>query len=134
VLPVSPDIVYREWVDADALKDWMCPQPARATRVELDPRPGGRLRIDIEEEGVAFSVTGIYLDLDPPRRLSFTWSCTTWPNPAVDSVVTVTLEPHGDGATYMTIRHALPSELRPDHQRGWAAIADQLDRKLRALT
>jgi hypothetical protein len=41
----------------------------------------------------AFSVTGTYLDLDPPHRLAFTRSCTAW-----------------------------------------AAIAEQLDRKLRTLT
>jgi hypothetical protein len=52
----------------------------------------------------------------------------------MDSVVTVTLEPHGEGAAYMTIRHALPTEVREDHQQGWAAIAEQLDRKLRTLT
>ena len=81
-----------EWLNPDALSDWMCPRPARATNIELDPTIGGRLRIDIEEDGVRFAVTGSYLELDRPRRLSFTWSCSTWPDPSVESLVTVTFE------------------------------------------
>jgi uncharacterized protein YndB with AHSA1/START domain len=48
-LPAPPSVVYAECLDPDALSDWMCPRPARAIRIELDPTIGGRLRIDIEE-------------------------------------------------------------------------------------
>ena len=41
--------------------------------------------------------------------------------------MTVTLEPHGDTDTLMTIHHAqLPPKHVENHQRGWAAIAEQL--------
>jgi uncharacterized protein YndB with AHSA1/START domain len=119
--------VYDEWLDPDALSDWMCPRPARATNIDVDPRIGGRLRIDIVEDGVRFAVTGRYVELDRPRRLSFTWSCTTWPDPSVESLVTVTLESTGNNETLMTIHHALlPPELIDQHQSGWARIAEQL--------
>jgi uncharacterized protein YndB with AHSA1/START domain len=130
-LPAPPSIVYAEWLDPDALSDWMCPRPARATSIELDPTIGGRLRIDIEEDGVRFAVTGRYVELDPPRRLSFTWSCSTWPDPTVESIVTVTLDPRGDNETLMTIHHALlPPDLIDQHQTGWVRIAEQLAAKL----
>ena len=126
VLPAPPDVVYDEWLDPGALSEWMCPHPARPTRIEIDPQVGGRLRIDIEENGVQFTVAGDYLELDRPRRLRFAWSCSTWPDPNVRSVVTVTLEPHGDGATLMTIHHALPPDLVDQHRNGWTLIAEQL--------
>jgi uncharacterized protein YndB with AHSA1/START domain len=127
LLPASPDVVYDEWIDPDALADWMCPRPARAINIELDPTIGGRLRIDIEEDGIRFTVTGRYVELDRPERLSFTWSCSTWPDPSAESLVTVTLEPRRDNKTFMTIRHALlPPELIDEHQSGWARIAEQL--------
>jgi uncharacterized protein YndB with AHSA1/START domain len=133
MLPAAPTEVYDEWLDPDALADWMCPRPARATRITLDPKPGGRLRIDIIEEGVQFVVTGRYIELDRPRRLSFTWSCSTWPDPDVESLVTVTLEPAGDNETFMTIRHALlPPNLVDQHRSGWASIAEQLAAELTA--
>jgi uncharacterized protein YndB with AHSA1/START domain len=130
-LAAPPEAVYDEWLDPEALRDWMCPRPARATKIELQPHVGGRFRLDIEESGVAFSVTGTYLDLERPRRLSFTWSCSTWPDPDLETLVTVTLEPHGAATTEMTIRHTdLPPKLRADHDHGWTLIAEQLDRAL----
>jgi uncharacterized protein YndB with AHSA1/START domain len=127
LLPASPAVCYDEWLDPESLSDWMCPRPARATHIELDPTIGGRLRIDIEEDGSHFSVTGCYVELARPRLVSFTWSCSTWPDPTVESLVTVTFEPRGDDETLMTIRHALlPPGLTDPHQSGWDRIAEQL--------
>jgi uncharacterized protein YndB with AHSA1/START domain len=127
LLPAPPTVVYDEWLDPVALADWMCPRPARPINIELEPTKGGILRIEIEENGVQFTVTGRYVELDRPRRLSFTWSCTTWPDPDVESLVTVTLEPFGDDETLMTIEHALlPQYFIDQHQVGWARIAEQL--------
>jgi uncharacterized protein YndB with AHSA1/START domain len=131
LLPAPPAVVYDEWLDPEALSDWMCPRPAQATNVDLQPTVGGRLKLDIEENGARFAVTGRYVELDPPRRLRFTWSCSTWPNPIMESLVTVTLEPHGEGQTLMTIHHSLlPPDLIGQHSAGWARIADQLAAEL----
>ena len=56
----------------------MCPRPARPTKIELDPRVGGRFRIDVDDEGFELAITGKYLELERPRRLRFSWYCTTW--------------------------------------------------------
>ncbi len=128
-LPAPPAAVYDEWTDPDALAEWMCPRPARCLSVTADPRIGGALRFEIEDAGVTFLVSGNFLTLDRPRRLSFTWSCSTWPDPTVQSVVTVTIEPDGADASVLTIEHALlPSGLAEQHMRGWALIAGQLAR------
>jgi uncharacterized protein YndB with AHSA1/START domain len=59
--------------------------------------------------------------------LQFTWSCSRWEDPTVESIVTVTLEPHGEGGTLMTIHHALlPPEQVANHGDGWTLIAEQL--------
>ncbi len=130
VLPASPAAVWEEWLDAQGMAEWMCPRPARPTKIELDPRPGGRLRIDIDDEGFEVCITGRYLELDHPRRLSFTWNCSAWDPPAT-SIVTVTLEPHGDEQTLMTIHHAkLPPAVIESHKNGWALISGQLEDRL----
>jgi uncharacterized protein YndB with AHSA1/START domain len=111
----------------------MCPRPARCRNVESEPHPGGRLRIDIEDGGTQFSVSGEYLVLDRPGRLSFSWSCSTWPDPGLRSVVNVLLEPREQEQTLMTIEHTLlPPELVDQHERGWTAIAAQLADELTA--
>ena len=133
LLPASPDVVYDEWLDPGALSDWMCPRPARCRHVESEPRVGGRLRIDIEDGGTEFWVSGQYLVLDRPRRLSFSWCCSTWPDPGIASVVNVLLEPRGNEQTLMTIEHSyLPPGLVEQHARGWTAIAAQLAAALAA--
>ncbi len=38
LLPATPEEVYDEWIDPDALLEWMCPRPARCLKVEADPR------------------------------------------------------------------------------------------------
>ena len=130
VLPAPQAVVWDEWLDAEGMAEWICPSPARATKIELDPRPGGVLRIDVDDQGFPLYITGRYLELDQPRRLRFTWSCSTWQPPA-NSVVTVTLEPHGDEQTLMTIHHAaLPPDVLDSHRSGWARISEQLDAQM----
>jgi uncharacterized protein YndB with AHSA1/START domain len=127
VLPAPPDIVYDEWLDPVGMLEWMCPRPAKAVKIALEPAVGGLLRIDIEDRGFSLYVSGMFTELDRPRRLRFTWSCSAWADPSVQSLVTVTLEDHGADETMMTIEHEqLPPEEVDSHQHGWGTIAVQL--------
>lgn len=90
------------------------------------------MRFEIDDEGVRFLVSGNYVTLEPPHRLAFTWSCSTWPDPAAQSLVTVTISADGPAASLLTIEHTLlPSGLTGQHARGWALIAVQLADVLR---
>jgi uncharacterized protein YndB with AHSA1/START domain len=127
VLPAPPDIVYDEWLDPVGMLEWMCPRPARAVKISLEPSVGGSLRIDIEDSGASLYVTATFVELDRPRRLRFTWSCSAWADPSVQSLVTVTLADHGADETMMTIEHEqLPPEQVDGHRHGWETIAVQL--------
>ena len=108
----------------------MCPRPARCLNVEADPRIGGMLGFDIEA-GRTLRVSGNYLTLDRPHRVAFTWSCSTWPDPTLQTVVTVTIEPDGTEASIMTIEHELLSPaLIQQHAHGWTVISVQLESRL----
>lgn len=132
-LPAPPHVVFDEWTDADRLAEWMCPRPARCLNVQADPRIGGTVRFDIEEAGQTFRVSGNYQTLDRPHKVAFTWSCSTWPDPTIQSLVTVTIEPDGAQASIMTIEHELlPPALVPQHAHGWSLISVQLATRLRA--
>ena len=127
VLPAPPDVVFDVWLDPVGMTEWMCPRPARAVKISLEPSVGGQLRIDIEDGGFSLFVTGEFIEMDRPRRLKFTWSCSAWADPSVRSVVTVSLQPHGAEQALMTIEHEqLPPDQVDTHQRGWDAIAAQL--------
>ncbi|WNG88234.1 SRPBCC domain-containing protein [Mycobacterium sp. ITM-2016-00317] len=128
VMPAAPEVVFDEWLDPEALMDWMCPRPARCVAVVVEPHVGGRVRFDVDDEdGRLVLITGQFLDIDRPRRLRFTWSHSGWSDPTATSIVDVAFEPHGDGATLMSIEHSLlPPEAFDDHDHGWALTADQL--------
>ena len=108
----------------------MCPLPARASRVECEPRIGGRFLIEMADGDRVTLLTGEYLELDRPRRLRFTWKSDS--HGGFDSVVTISLEPTGRDETLMTIDHALPPDLVHDHEQGWKTIAERLALKLKA--
>jgi uncharacterized protein YndB with AHSA1/START domain len=130
-LPAPPDVVYREWLDAEGMYEWMGARPAVPAYIEIDPRAGGQCRIDIDNEGVVLNVTGRYLVLTPPDGLAFTWHCATWDPSVPESVVMVQLEPHDEQRTLMTIRHGrLPADLRDGYTAEWERIAAQLERYL----
>ncbi len=75
------------------------------------------------------TITGRYLELERPSRLRFTWRSDL--GAGFDSVVTVTLEPSAGSRTLMTIEHdLLPVSWSADHERGWTAIAAQVEAAL----
>ena len=86
---------------------------------------------DGTDAGQVFRVSGNYLTLDRPHRLAFTWSCSTWPDPTVQTIVTVTIDPDGADASIMTIEHTLlPPTLIQQHSHRWGTIALQLEAAL----
>jgi uncharacterized protein YndB with AHSA1/START domain len=92
---------------------------------QLDPRPGGAFRIDVDGEHIA---SGHYTEVDPPHRLVMSWGWDGDPEIAPGSTtVEITLTPDGAG-TLLQLRHSgLPNEeKRADHREGWAELTGRL--------
>jgi uncharacterized protein YndB with AHSA1/START domain len=63
-IEARPETVFEFFVDPEKMSRW------KGTSAELDPRPGGRYRVG----GIAgATVVGEFVEIDPPRRLVFTW-------------------------------------------------------------
>lgn len=131
VMPAAPDVVFDEWLDPEALREWMCPRPVYCVDVVVEPRVGGRVRFDIDDSGTRVLITGQFLAIDRPRALRFTWSNSDWNDPTVTSIVNVEFEPAGDGQTLMSIEHSLlPPEEFDNFHSGWILTAEQLGTRL----
>jgi uncharacterized protein YndB with AHSA1/START domain len=96
-------------------------------------RVGGRFRIVFGgKEGTDNEVTGIYVVVQPNRKLSFTW---TWPRttPERESVVTIVFKAAGNG-TQLEFKHEQfhDDSVRDGHNRGWTAALAKLDEYLRS--
>jgi uncharacterized protein YndB with AHSA1/START domain len=120
--------LFDAWLDAQSLGSWLKPSGVRETRAETDPRVGGTFRIVMVDDESSDVHTGIYREIDRPRRLVFTWS-----SPATrfrDSIVTVTFQPSSKSTTMVEIHQVgLPDEeARASHHAGWSDALRELDR------
>ena len=122
VLPAPPERVFAAWTDAAWLSRWM--SPVGHARVDADPRPGGRLHVVMVGGGREIEHVGEFLEVEPPHRLSFTWSSSyTGDRP---SRVTVELAAT-DGGTRLTLRHErLPAGAASSHRGGWGSMLERL--------
>jgi uncharacterized protein YndB with AHSA1/START domain len=128
VMPAPPEVVYDAWVQAETMAGFLCPPPGSA-EVTADPRLGGSVRIVMSFPDRTTVIEGEYLTLDRPHSLSFSWRSL---RQSVDSIVTVSFEPHGTNETLMTITHSrLPQAWRDSYEGGWGGISERLELLLR---
>ena len=111
-IAARPETVFSYFVDPERIVRWM------GTTAELDATPGGIFRIDYNGTDIA---RGEFVEVDPPRRVVFTWG---WEapgdaTPPGASTVEVTLTPDGDG-TRVHLRHSgLAAATVDGHAQGW---------------
>src|SRR5690349_15555451 len=80
--------VFAAWLDPAKLSRFMQPGDVTHTVAEVDARVGGRFRIVMEHGRGGTEHHGEYLVIDPPSRLSFTWTSAN----TDDRPTTVTIE------------------------------------------
>ena len=92
------ETVFAFFTDPVRFKTWL------GIDAEVDPKPGGEYRILLTDE-TRVSACGRYVELDPPRRVVFTWGFEGLEGlPPGASTVEVTLTPDGE-ATVVVLRH-----------------------------
>ena len=101
--PVAAEKVWRAWIDVDALRVWFGQSGAAAWQAQMDVRVGGRFRFTMQHaDGARYDAHGVYREIEPGRRLVFTWSWQSRGN-AVEGVITVDFAAV-EGGTEMVFR------------------------------
>ena len=109
-IDASPELVFRFFTDPELVTRWLC------VRAEVDPTPGGAFTLNVTGTHIT---RGTFRELDPGRRLVFTW-LFDHVRPPVRTTVEVTLTPLGRG-TRVRLRHYdfADQALRDRHADGW---------------
>lgn len=114
-----PETVFTFLVDPEKMARWM------GSRVELDPRPGGRYALDISAQ---IRARGEYVEVVPPSRVVFTfgWDADDAVPPG-STTVEITLTPDSDGTHVRLVHRGLmTSEQREQHRQGWQQYVGRL--------
>ena len=127
-VPAPPERVFEACVEPERLAEWWGPKAFTAPSLDLDVREGGRYRITMQPlEGEAFELRGEFREVDPPRRLSYTF---VWDPPDADDQETlVTLSfLESDGGTRVVLDQGpFKTEARQAlHRDGWSEALERL--------
>lgn len=127
--------LFRAWTEPELMKKWFVPAPWTISKVELDPRPGGRSLVVMRSpDGNEFPTRGIYLDVVKNEMIVFTDAfVSTWePSEKAFITATVTFEEEDGGTRYIArVRHWTVAA-REEHEKmgfheGWGTCAEQLE-------
>ncbi|PWW03371.1 uncharacterized protein YndB with AHSA1/START domain [Hoeflea marina] len=126
VFAAPRDLVWRLWSDPDHLVRWHGPEGCALSQCEQDFRVGGTWRRTMTAgPGHAHVIFGEFLEIDEPRRLSFTY---TNARDGFETVVTMDFVEQADGTTRMVFKQTpfISREERDGHGRGWNSSFDLL--------
>jgi uncharacterized protein YndB with AHSA1/START domain len=131
LLPATREEVFAAWTDPESMRRWMCAGESTEARATLDVRVGGTFRIDMIAGSSVYEHTGEYLEVEPPRRLVFTWVSRATNHKR--TVVTVELHERGEQTELVLTHEGLPgAEAVRQHHGGWSTIVEKLAAKLSA--
>jgi len=104
-LAVPPERVFRSLTDANELASWWgADEMYRTKDWAIDLRPGGKWSTrTVAADGSESTVDGEYIEVDPPRRLVFTWR-PSWDDYAV-TTIEYELQPIASG-TRLLVTHS----------------------------
>ncbi len=131
-IDAAPSRVFEAWTSPDQIVRWWGGGGVTCPEAEVDLRPGGSYRIaNAAPDGTMTWITGRFDVVDPPHRLTYTWTVEV---PGQDasaqgppSVVVVEFQPL-DSGTRVTIAHSrIPtSDARQMFGAGWNGCLDGL--------
>ena len=124
-IAAPPDRVFQALTDPRQLVQWWGQKGMyHPTGWKGDVRPGGAWRCDgvSDADGSPYNVAGEYVEVDPPRLLSYTW-VASWSGP-LKTLVRWELE-SSSGGTRVRLNHsgfASAPAAAQGHYQGWLRV------------
>ncbi|MFF7750977.1 SRPBCC domain-containing protein [Streptomyces sp. NPDC007971] len=119
-IAARPETVFSFFTDREKWLSWM------GRDGEFSFEPGGAYRTNVNGDHVA---EGRFVEIDPPKRIVFTWGWIEddMPVPPGSSTVEITLEPVPEGTLLRLVHRDLPSpEAGAAHEEGWTHYVERL--------
>jgi uncharacterized protein YndB with AHSA1/START domain len=130
-IKAPPARVFAAWTTPDQVRQWLGSKGNFSiASAKIDARPGGEYCFTAVSPQGEKVVHGTYREVNPPKRLVFTWSSNSSCSGAggiSETLVTVDFV-EIDGGTDVRITHELftSAEARDQHNAGWTVCLDNL--------
>ena len=128
-LKAPPAKIFAAWTDPAKLQKWFLPDAdSEVSHVDFDVREGGRYSITIRRgDGEHKHVSGVFREVLPNEKLSFTWAGDCGGTKGPESLVTVLIKPDGPGSLLTLIHEQIANETARDgFNRGWTSVLGSL--------
>jgi uncharacterized protein YndB with AHSA1/START domain len=127
------EAVFEAWTSEEVLRRWWrVEHDWETTEAEADVRIGGAVRVVMRDpgKGAEYGGGGTYTEIEPPRRLAFTW---TWDGDTRQTLIEIDFI-ESDGATTVSFTHSglWDEQAVREHENGWSKILARLDLTLQA--
>lgn len=121
-----PARLWAAWTQPEVMALWFGPHHTRAEHAEADLRLGGRFRVVLREDnGERHEATGLYQEIEPERRLVFSWNWVSMPERVSRVAVAFRAVPEGTEVTLTHDRFA-DADTATRHTRGWTESLERL--------
>jgi uncharacterized protein YndB with AHSA1/START domain len=130
--PAPAQAVFDAWTSEEVLRRWFhAGHDWETTVAEVDLRIGGAVRVVMRDphKDVEYGGGGVYTEIDPPRRLVFTW---LWDDTSKRQLIELDFE-EAEGVTTVRFTHSglWDEEAVRSHEHGWGLAFDNFERALR---
>jgi uncharacterized protein YndB with AHSA1/START domain len=132
-IEATPTRLFQAWTDPEQLVHWWGPAEVRCSHAEVEPKAGGKFRIDNRfADGSTLTIVGEFVKWSPPALLSYTWvvgALNEVPSTERDDaeLVTVRFEPRGSATEVIVVHERIQSEdTKRTHSHGWHGCLDGL--------
>ena len=113
----TPAFVYALWSHPSLLAGWWGPEGHHLTTCEVDLRPGGNWRFNMDRDGTPHWIHGTYHDIIPDQRLTFS---SHFPEFDVHSIISVRFAPENSGTRMTFLQTGFPdAHQQAGHRGGW---------------
>ncbi|OZU87027.1 ATPase [Virgibacillus indicus] len=107
---VKPERVFDAWLNPVMMKKWFFTLEGTNKVAKNDPKAGGTWEIVDHRDGKDYRAVGEYLEIDPPKKLVFTFKMPQFSE--LEDTITVELKEISAGCemTFTQLIHVAPEE------------------------
>ena len=134
VFDAPRELVFKAWTDPKIVAQWWGPHRFTNPVCELDPRPGGAIRIHMHgPDGTVYPMTGVYQEVVEPERIVFTSAALDASGNAMFEVLTTVTFAEEGGKTKQILRTRVIKST-PEAARYLAGLEEDWTQSLERLT